>query len=564
MQDAKYKIKDGGCKMPDVKALHPVSCILYLIFILVIGFAVSPCDAQTTYAFYALLILMDNDVNIAPSVTKDAETVQSSLKVLETEGICQLNVKVLQDSERKVSTSDMVEWIMNLEPSSDDVMMIYYSGHGFIDDQNRHFLAFDEGDTIARSDVIARMKTIDCRLQILITDCCSNLASLPTTITATPRSIGEKSDKKYYKDLFISHKGLLDITAASEGEYAWGNSSRGGYFTNSLFSAFKGDGNSFRMWRDVIKDAQDGTQRLFSETKFSTTDVRRLQARKIEGQTPKAYSVPKPTEPIPIADNQKVDNYKFDTNNQNIQPEGAMVLIPAGEFDMGTDRSEILELTNWAKGYDQSAQASWFEDETPRHKVYLNAYSIDVYEVTNEVYKKFMDATGHKPPKFWNDPRYNDPKQPVVGVTWPEAKAYCDWTGKRLPTEAEWEKAARGGLIGKQFPWGDTPSHDYANYAGAVGNDLWSGSAPVGKFAPNDYGIYDMAGNVFEWCADWYDKGYYSKSSSENPQGPDSGSTRVVRGGGFGYTANFLRVADRFGSYFPTNAYPFVGFRCAK
>jgi sulfatase modifying factor 1 len=532
--------------------------ILSLLFFLMISVTVLPSYAQTTYA---LLVLMDNDINIASSVAKDAETVQSSLGLLQKENICQLNMTVMRSSENKVTTSDMIDWIMNLDPSKDDVMMIYYSGHGYIDERNRHYLSFDEGDTIPRSEVIARMKMVNCRLQMLITDCCSNLVSLPTSITATPRSLGEKSDKKYYRDLFISHKGFLDITAASEGEYAWGNSTKGGYFTNSLFSAFKGDGSSFRTWSDVIKDAQDGTQRLFKETQFSVTDIRRLQAKNIEGQTPKAYSMPEPinditTSPPPPKSNPKIIHPPSET--------APMIQIPAGEFEMGIDRSKIPELTNWTKGYDQSAQASWFEDEIPYHKVYLGAYYIDVYEVTNEMYKKFMDATGYKAPKFWDDPRYNDPKQPVVGVSWNDAKAYCEWAGKRLPTEAEWEKAARGGLVGKMFPWGDAPSHDYANYAGTVGNDLWEGSAPVGKFAPNGYGIYDMAGNVFEWCADLYSKDYYSNSLKDNPKGPDSGSTHVVRGGGFGYTANFLRVSDRFGSYFPSNAYPFVGFRCVK
>lgn len=538
--------------------LCQIILLIASVFVISLTFSIT-ASAQTTYC---LILLMDSDVNISASVIKDAETVQKALEVLQSEGISELKMTTMRSSEKKVKTSDMIEWIGNLDPSEDDVVMIYYSGHGFIDEQNRHYLSFEEGDTIPRSDIISRLNELDCRLRILITDSCSNLVSLPTPVTSSPRSIGEKQDRKYYKDLFIDHRGLLDVTAASEGEYAWGNSTLGGYFTSSLFSSFKGDGIRFRTWEDVIKDAKDGVMRKFQETQFSTTDIRRLQTKGIKGQNPRVYSLPKAIKMENVVSSPPKPDF------QNLPPkpsgESPMVLIPAGEFEMGIDRSEIPELVNWAKGYDQSAMASWFEDETPRHKVYLDAYYIDVYEVTNEMYAKFLKATNHKPPKYWDDPRYNDPQQPVVGVTWEDAKAYCDWAGKRLPTEAEWEKAARGGLIGKRFPWGDDASHDYANYAGTVGTDIWGYSAPVGKFAPNGYGLYDMAGNVFEWCADWYEKDYYSKSPTKNPTGPSSGKTRVVRGGGYGYTVNFLRVSDRFGSYFPSNAYPFVGFRCAK
>ena len=139
-----------------------------------------------------------------------------------------------------------------------------------------------------------------------------------------------------------------------------------------------------------------------------------------------------------------------------------MVLIPAGEFQMGSNY-----------GYN---------DEKPVHTVYLDAFYMDKYEVTNALYKKFMDATGHKAPAYWNDSSYNAPDQPVLGVSWNDAKAYAEWAGKRLPTEAEWEKAARGGLVGKKYPWGDSISHDDANYGGTGGKDKWDGTSPVGSF----------------------------------------------------------------------------------
>jgi formylglycine-generating enzyme required for sulfatase activity len=218
-----------------------------------------------------------------------------------------------------------------------------------------------------------------------------------------------------------------------------------------------------------------------------------------------------------------------------------MVLIPAGEFQMGSND---------------------YDDEKPVHTVYLDAFYMDKYEVTNALYKKFMDATGHKAPVYWNNSKYNAPDQPVVGVSWHDAKAYADWAGKRLPTEAEWEKAARGGLVGKKYPWGDELTRDYANYYGNGGKDQWSGTAPVGSFDPNGYDLYDMAGNVWEWCADRYDSDYYVESPKDNPQGPSSGTYRVLRGGAWnGDDPDDLRAATRYFNE-PTLTGSNVGFRC--
>jgi len=218
-----------------------------------------------------------------------------------------------------------------------------------------------------------------------------------------------------------------------------------------------------------------------------------------------------------------------------------MVLIPAGDFQMGSND---------------------YDNEKPIHTVYLDAFYIDIYEVTNAQYKKFMASTGHKSPSYWNDSKYNAPNHPVVGVSWDDAVAYAKWAGKRLPTEAEWEKSAKGGLVGKTYPWGDNLTHDDANYK-------WEHTSPVGSFAPNGYGLYDMAGNVCEWCADWYGNNYYANSPKSNPKGPGSGERRVLRGGSwklnYVYDYVYLRVAYRNYYYYPTDGhYNFIGFRCVQ
>jgi formylglycine-generating enzyme required for sulfatase activity len=229
--------------------------------------------------------------------------------------------------------------------------------------------------------------------------------------------------------------------------------------------------------------------------------------------------------------------------NEIIGKDGApMALIPAGEFQMGSNERD---------------------NEKPVHTVYLDAFYIDKYEVTNAQYRKFMDATEYKAPACWDDSKFNAPGHPVVSVSWDDAVAYAKWAGKRLPTEAQWEKAARGGLVGKKYPWGDELTHDYANYSGTGGRDKWEYTSPVGSFPPNGYGLYDMAGNVWEWCADWYDKDYYKNSPKQNPKGPDSGNIRVLRGGSWGTgDGYFLRAACRFDLEASVRYY-YVGFRCS-
>ena len=222
---------------------------------------------------------------------------------------------------------------------------------------------------------------------------------------------------------------------------------------------------------------------------------------------------------------------------------GKMVLIPAGSFEMGDHLDNM-------------------ENALPVHTVELDAFYMDRYEVTVGQFKKFVRESKYSYNR-WNDVVVFSPTDdhPMSYVNWYAATAYAKWAGKRLPTEAEWEYAARGGLRGKRYPWGDDITHEDANYADMDGKDEWQYCAPTGSFDPNRYGLYDVAGNVWEWCADWYGEGYYISSLLKNPPGPSTGRIRVLRGGAWYYAVDALRVTYRIGRY-PMVANFGCGFRC--
>ena len=248
-----------------------------------------------------------------------------------------------------------------------------------------------------------------------------------------------------------------------------------------------------------------------------------------------------------------------------------MVYVPAGEFRMGSTDEEIDAIYN--ECYDDMempCEREWFENELPAHNVYLDALWIDQTEVTNGQYQMCVEAGACAPlmssESYTRDSYYGNSiydNFPVVYVDWYMASAYCQWSGRRLPTEAEWEKAARG-TDGRLYPWGNgSPNAGLLNFSYDQGDTTEVGSYPAGA---SPYGAMDMAGNVSEWTADWYDVGYYGKSPKENPQGPSSGEYRVVRGGGWGDSADYtLRSTDRGGDKPIKPALRFyLGFRCAS
>jgi formylglycine-generating enzyme len=217
--------------------------------------------------------------------------------------------------------------------------------------------------------------------------------------------------------------------------------------------------------------------------------------------------------------------------------------IPAGHFQMGSDDGQ--------------------DDERPPHRVWVDAFELAVYPVTRMQYARFLSATRHEPPPAWTaEPLAAD--LPIVGVSWLDAQAYCAWRGEegetlRLPTEAEWERAARGGIDGARYPWGEA----IPDWIPAGGRGPRAAPWPVTLGEPNGYGLYGIAANIHEWCADWHAAGFYAMSPERNPVGPSSGVRRTSRGGSWRHAVTISRCAAR-SKLDPSYRYSDYGFRVAR
>lgn len=268
-----------------------------------------------------------------------------------------------------------------------------------------------------------------------------------------------------------------------------------------------------------------------------------------------------------IFDAQKAASVDF-----QIRLEAAEALGQAGDPRLDKDNWVTIEAGEFQMGAEKADDPEALDHEAPVHRVYLDRYQIVRYPVTVAEYQRFIDGDGYKEPRWWraggfgqqSAPRQWDeqilhPNRPVVNVSWYEAAAYCRWAGVRLPTEAQWERAARG-LSGRKYPWGDeAPNAARANYiAGGPGHPTPVGLYPAGA---TKEGILDLTGNVWEWVADWY--GEYRETPEKNPIGRADGKLRVLRGGSWGNGREDLRAADRYRNG-PDFRDDNVGFRCAR
>jgi len=223
-----------------------------------------------------------------------------------------------------------------------------------------------------------------------------------------------------------------------------------------------------------------------------------------------------------------------------------MITIPEGWF--------------WMGAADNVGQRSGQDDERPRHRVWVDAFKLARFQVTNGEYAEFLAETQRPASKYWGRPEFGDPRQPVVAVNWHDAVAYCNWLGAdfRLPTEAEWERAARGGLERAEYPWGEDPPTSRPDYA-----KRWRNSPEaIGTSPANGYGLDAMGENIHEWCLDSYDAGYYARSPEHNPCCQDDTGRRASRGGSWRHQIKIARCSAR-SSIPPEFQYADYGFRVA-
>jgi formylglycine-generating enzyme required for sulfatase activity len=507
-------------------------------------------------------------------------------------------VTLLPDANQQRMDEAIEDFSRQLHPGS--VGVFYYSGHG-AQSRGRNYLipvgsritteAVLPYQAIAAEEVLARMESAGQgkSLNIMILDACRN----------APFMRGWRSPVNGLAPMHVSG-GSLIAYATAPGAVAKDGAGRNGTYTKHLLQ-FMREPNlpielMFKQVRVAVEQDTNGEQSPWEMSSLRQDFAFNSVAG---GATPSpAPAVEMPTRPVPPGPSEPtrvaVGLYPQapQTPPATIagQDGAEMVLVPAGEFLMGSDDDEIDQ---------RHVKPEAVANAMPRHRVSMDAFYIDQYEVTNALFQQFVHATGYRTlaeregwswvatgnqweevkGATWRAPRgprsslEGYEQYPVVQVSHEDAKAYCAWAGKRLPTEAEWEKAARG-TDGRLYPWGNEFDGARVNFCDRNCQYNWKDpdvqdgyrtTAPVGRYADgkSPYGAYDMAGNVWEWVADWYEADYYGNSPARNPRGPASGEEVVRRGGGWSTDALHVRTSRR-GSYPAWNRSDILGIRCAR
>nr|MBI3614118.1 SUMF1/EgtB/PvdO family nonheme iron enzyme [Nitrospirota bacterium] len=532
------------------------------------GVALAPgavAPVPITGEYWALIIGIDKYqyVDRLETPVRDATAIRDTL--IERYGFHPDNIKLLVNEQATRAGIERALYRLRKDIEPADSVFIYYAGHGLLDDDLGYWVPVDGRDQspdtyINNSYVRDQIGAMKAKHVYLVADSCFS-----GSLFAKSRALLPLNDKFYAR--LYERKSRWGLTSGMNEPVADTGKDGHSMFAYFFLKLLRENEEPYLVPSHIYDqlaplvtrntDQQPRSQPLQSAGDEGGQFVFRLPSAS-ERTTARPIPPPMhnetglaspPTEKEPervlIA---KIPAY--DVPHPAIEEisgsDGApMVLIPAGEFTMGIHQGE--------------------PNERPAHRVSLNAFYIDKYEVTTSLYAQFLEKTKRPPPEYWDKiSKLSDENRPVIGVNWHDATDYCQWAGKRLPTEAEWEKAARGGDE-RLFPWGNgAPTRRHANF----GTRTWNGYAilsPVGELESgvSVFGVHDMAGNVWEWVADWFDPKFYKNSPSQNPAGPMSGNDRVLRGGSWSSGASGLRSTIRH-AFAPSYGLATFGFRCAQ
>jgi formylglycine-generating enzyme required for sulfatase activity len=519
------------------------------------------------------------DIGPLPNPVNDATDMAATLQPLG------FDVTLVLNATRQQMEEALAAFRRQLRPGG--VGLFYFAGHGAQVEGTNYLIPLGanvekattaQADSVSAEQVLASMTAAGTALNLLILDACRNNPFLARWPVQVPRGLAPMQ----------AVRGSLIAYATAPGAVAADGGGRNGTYTKHLLRYLATPDllveQMFKRVRVAVEEETGGIQTpweassLQGDFSFFPSAAARpslavVQAPARQEQTGASGAA--------VAAATPSGAHQSELAPTIVGKDGAeMVLVPAGEFVMGSAPDDITSLLR----RHPKANGAILKDEIPKHRVFLEAFYIDTYEVTNARFQRFVQATGYQtqaeregggkirtgaktwaqvPDATWRSPRGQGSSiagleaHPVVQVSWHDAKAYCTWAGKRLPTEAEWEKAARG-PDGRLCPWGNELDGTRANFCDrncpfawkdTVVDDGYRSTAPVGRYeaGKSPYGTYDMAGNVWEWVADWYEARYYQRSPARNPQGPTSGTQVVLRGGSWLYTAPDFRTTERAG-----------------
>jgi formylglycine-generating enzyme required for sulfatase activity len=524
-------------------------------------------EFQQPNAYAVVVGISQYSEEVIPRVPYAVKDAQAITALLETQaGIPKTHIKLLTDSKATLSglRNHLGEWL-RMRVKADSTVYVYFAGHGTpnLQTQSGAIVPWDghpdfPAGLYPLKELEDTLGALPTKNVIVFLDSCFSGGAGRSVLPKGARPMGLQYP-------VLSHGDVMVLAAATGTQISSDyDKAQHGLFTHYLLAGLRGEA-------DADKDQVVTLRELvpFVKERVAHTAVEELnreqtpmllpgeEALKARSGIPLARVVPSgeanpspapppaPPQGIEVARAPAYQAPPVTLPKEMTGRDGApMALVPAGEFLMGSAA------------------------DGPEHRVYLDSFYMDKFEVTAARYAKFMGETSRAQPFFWEEVNLkSDGERPVIGVDWHDADAYCKWAGKRLPTEAEWEKAARG-TDKRTYPWGsDDPSSQLANYS-VDGKRAWQGMStlsPVGSFeeGKSPYGLYDMAGNVWEWVADWYDASYYRFSPDRNPPGPSKGPMKSIRGGAWLTPGNNMRMSRRNFDP-PVNRFLYVGFRCAQ